>query len=275
MPPAPADDALDALEDALRLAHARLQRGRPLDDALKARLRALAPAHPALPLAQLADGPDRAEAYALVARALHGSCALPRLRPPHARRALLHALVGAAALAFLRFTPERVLLWTASSAAALVWSLEALRLRSPAWNARVAGLFAATAHPDERHRVNSGTWYVSGLALLAWTRRPALAAVGVAVLALADPAAGIVGRRLGRGRLPGGRSVAGSLAFVLVGFGAASGALLLFGARPLLAPALLGALAGAAAELLSGPVDDNLTIPLAAAAGAWAGLALG
>ncbi|HJL36561.1 MAG TPA: hypothetical protein RMG95_12820, partial [Polyangiaceae bacterium LLY-WYZ-15_(1-7)] len=90
MPPAPADDALDALEDALRLAHARLQRGRPLDDALKARLRALAPAHPALPLAQLADGPDRAEAYALAGELQFRWCYIETGRNPAGADSCLH-----------------------------------------------------------------------------------------------------------------------------------------------------------------------------------------
>jgi dolichol kinase len=90
----------------------------------------------------------------------------------------------------------------------------------------------------------------------------------VLCLAVGDPVAGLIGRRYGRVRLIGRRTLEGSLAFVLsAGFVCW---LLLKIQYPTLRPAafiaLAGASAGAIAELLSGTwLDDNLTVPLSVA----------
>ena len=93
------------------------------------------------------------------------------------------------------------------------------------------------------------------------------------VLGLADPAAAWAGRRWGRVRLLWGRTLEGSLTFFVVGSAAAFAALLLW--HPLETPgatllvALSGAGLGCLAELFSRRIDDNLSVPLAAAGGAW------
>ena len=117
-----------------------------------------------------------------------------------------------------------------------------------------------------------------------------IAAAGWAVLGIGDAASNVIGRRLGRGRLPWNRrrSWAGTAAFVV--FAAPAAAALLAWvwpngtASPLgvgwpfavadariesIAPAAIaGAVVGAAAESLGG-VDDNVTIPIAASLAAW------
>ena len=106
----------------------------------------------------------------------------------------------------------------------------------------------------------------------------ALAAIitgGLVVLGFGDPFAAIIGRRFGRIRLPGGRSLEGSLAFVVAGTVMSLPVLwlahhLTFGAA--LGVAAIGASAGALAEVLSGRLDDNFTIPLFAGLAAWAGI---
>lgn len=139
------------------------------------------------------------------------------------------------------------------------------RLASPRANVRFFRLFRPLASPREAGRVASSTWYLVGI-LGAVLLFPADAAsAGVLVLGLGDPAGSVVGRLRGRHRF-GRHSVEGTAAFVVVAF---------LASLPLLGPGRGGAaaVAGAAAEAATGLlprwIDDNLTIPLGAAAGAW------
>ncbi len=196
--------------------------------------------------------------------------AQPAVRPTSVARSLFHVASGGVALALLRLLPGRGWLIGVSAGIALAgWTMETARRRSAAVNARLMRLFAPVAHPHERHRVNSSTWYVTALFALALLAPLRAAEVGVLVLALADPLAGIVGRRFGRTRLRAGRSLEGSLAFLAVGSAAAFAWLEGIGAVPrptAIVLAVTGAAAGALAELGSTRLDDNFTIPVAAAA---------
>jgi dolichol kinase len=123
------------------------------------------------------------------------------------------------------------------------------------------------AHPHEWHKVNSATWFVTALLLLATLSPLRSAALGCAVLALGDPAAALVGRRWGRLKIAQNRTLEGALAFVAVGtlvslavLQAVPGA----PASPLLL-ALTAGVVGALTELYSGRVDDNLSIPVVTA----------
>ena len=77
--------------------------------------------------------------------------------------------------------------------------------------------FRHVSRPHEVEQVNSSTWYATALALLTLTLEPTVMIIGVLVLAFADPAAAIIGRRFGRISLINGRTVEGSLTFALVG----------------------------------------------------------
>ena len=174
-------------------------------------------------------------------------------------------------LTLVALTPEQ-LPWGAGAAAAWAWSLETIRRFSPRANRLMMWFFGPVAREDEWHRVNSGTWYMTALVLLALTYSTTLCVVGVTVLGVGDPVAGWVGRRFGRHRLASGRSWEGSLAF----FVAAAGATIVtLGWLP--SPLALGtaitiatvsAAVAAVTEALTRGIDDNLTIPLAAAAAA-------
>jgi phytol kinase len=106
--------------------------------------------------------------------------------------------------------------------------------------------------------------------LLFWEEspRPAILA-GVAALALADPAAYLVGSRWGQRRLrgaPGGRTLEGSLAFLVVA--AISAGLVASTVEGGAFPWRMGigcGLAGALVEALTPSGWDNLTIPLGVA----------
>lgn len=201
---------------------------------------------------------------------------VPSLRPTNYARNVLHlasALSGVVAL-------ETVPSWTwatgiALTVAALGWTLEISRQRSEAVNRFCMSLFGRTAHPHEAHRVNSATWYASALVMLSLTQSLVPCLVALWVLGVGDPAAAIIGRRFGRRELVHGRTVEGTAAFVVAGALAALAYLRVLHPETSLALAAVasvtGAAAGAAAELFSRRIDDNLSIPLAACAGAGLG----
>jgi dolichol kinase len=189
------------------------------------------------------------------------------------KRALFHLSAALVSLLFamVLFTPTQ-LPWAAAVFAVTFWSLEGLRRIVPRTNDALMTFFRHVARPSERHRVNSATWYMTALLLLASTGSTLLSVVGVAVLGFADPAAATVGRRFGRVKLANNRTLEGSLTFVIVGTAAAFVALMLLAAPPpaplALAVALAAATSGALAELFARRVDDNFLIPLVAAGAA-------
>ena len=191
----------------------------------------------------------------------------PPARPANLTRSIFHVASGLFSLALLRFLPGRGwLIAVAAAFAVFGWTCELSRRRSPAVNARMMRLFAPIAHPHEHHDVNSSTWYVSALLLLALFAPLRAAEIGVIVLAFADPTAGYVGRRWGRTRIRTGRSLEGTLGFVAAGTIAAGAWLwaahgLSLGSAAILAGA--GAAVGAIAEIAVRRVDDNFAIPVA------------
>jgi dolichol kinase len=212
-------------------------------------------------------------AYAAVAEALRAEeIHVPSLRPTNYRRSLFHVSSALVALAVIELLPSSLVLTGAIIWALFAWSCEVSRRVSPRVNTVLMRFFGPVAHEHESHRVNSATWYASALVLLALTHNPALCAVAVMVLGVGDPMAALIGRRFGKTRLIHGRSLEGTLAFV------ASGALVSFAVLRLLHAAsfslgtaalmaVAAAVAGAIAELVSLRVDDNFSIPMAAALG--------
>jgi dolichol kinase len=161
-------------------------------------------------------------------------------------------------------------------AVAIVVTVEVTRRIWPRWNEFLCRvLFGPIARPREFHKTTAMSWYTVSVALCAALLPKVAAEVGVLVLALGDPAAGILGRKWGRAKIRHEKSWVGSGAFVFVG------ALAGFGVSWLAAPDLglarrvamcvTAAFAGALAELFSDRLDDNLTVPLAAGgvAGLW------
>lgn len=142
------------------------------------------------------------------------------------------------------------------AAVLLAFAGDAVRLRRRDANAVFFGWFRQLASPREAGRVASSTWYVTG-ALGVSLAAPEFFVPSILVLALADPAASVVGRTWGRHRLGKG-SWEGTTAFMLV----ASAVLIPFVGVP---TGLLVALAASVAEVLPVPVDDNLTTPAAVA----------
>ncbi len=206
--------------------------------------------------------------YDALAQALRAAARpVPTLRPTNLLRSGVHALSGLFSLAVIQFVPEESLALVAAAVAVAAWSLELSRRHVPAVNAMCLAVLGRISHLHEVHRVNSSTWFCTGLLVLALAGSARDASVGVMVLGFADPAAALIGRRFGRHRLASGRSWEGAGAFFVVGSVVAAFTLVAFGGGLLPGTVLLGALAaglcGAAAELFSGRLDDNFTVPVA------------
>lgn len=157
--------------------------------------------------------------------------------------------------------PRPAVLASLAGVLVLLVAFDVARLRVPRLNALFFRLFPSFASPREVRRVASSTWFVLGV-LLAYALFPWHVAVpAVLVLALADPAAGVLGRYAGRHRVGKG-TLEGGLAFLLV-------ALAVLTPSAGWAPALVVAAGVTLVELLPWRLDDNLTIPVAAAAFLW------
>jgi dolichol kinase len=203
---------------------------------------------------------------------------VPSLRPTNYARNVLHVSSAAFALSALELAPSwTVAIAIAAGFAAVGISLEIGRRLSARVNDFCMWLFGRTAHPHEAHRVNSATWYAIAVLLMALCQQVVPSAIALVVLGIGDPCAAIVGRRWGRIRLVNGRSLEGTLAFVLTGGLAALGFVAL--AHPALGlgsaalVTLVGAAAGALAELFSRRIDDNFSVPLTAFAASYVVLA--
>lgn len=202
---------------------------------------------------------------------------VPSLRPTNYARNVFHLAWASLAVAIIELAPSAPLLIAIAVGFAIFsWSCEASRRMSPRANDLLMKVFGKVAHPHERFRVNSATWYATALLILSLTVPPMISAIAVGILGVADPAAAIVGRRWGRTRLVNGRSLEGTTTFIVTGFGLAFALLLVNHGDLTATQALLlagaAALPAAAAELFSKRIDDNLSVPLAGAAGAMVAL---
>jgi dolichol kinase len=169
----------------------------------------------------------------------------------------VNAVLIASALALFDW-PHRPLIFTLAGAVVALLALDLLRLANPRANELFFRAFGKLASPREARGVASSTWYAFGIlvAVALFPRPEAIA--GVLVLGLADPAAALVGRTLGRRPFLGG-TLEGSVAFF------ATSATVLAFQYPW--PAVIAAaLAGSVVERRSWPLDDNLTVPVVCAA---------
>jgi dolichol kinase len=177
-------------------------------------------------------------------------------------RRVLHAAFGSLVALGLHVLGSRV---TALLSLAVILGaqliLDASRLAIPGFNRRFFRWLRVFASPREERRLASSTWYVLGIGLVVALFPLAIAVPSVLVLALADPSASYVGRRWGRTPLGKG-SVLGTSVFVALAF-----AILLAFVSPL--EALATASVVALVEVLPLPLDDNLTVPVAAGASLW------
>ncbi|MBQ8754625.1 MAG: hypothetical protein IJZ19_06310 [Lentisphaeria bacterium] len=125
-----------------------------------------------------------------------------------------------------------------------------------------------------RKEPSPDAWIVSGGApvyaaasLTSLCFAPLCAAAGMAVLLTADAAAALIGRKFGKHKLVNGKSLEGTLAFILTGIAVSGIFISATGAVSFLPYTLPAVILAALAELFQKQlkVDDNFSIPLATA----------
>ena len=183
-----------------------------------------------------------------------------------ASRKSIHLLVSLGVAALVWRLPPVHAASVLAAATGVALAIEALRLSSDRFRAAFIARFGPMLRDAETARLSGATSLALGytLAAVLLPGRPALAAV--LIVGIADALAAVIGRRWGRHRYPGGKSVEGSAAFFVVTLGICH----------LLGAALPGAVMAAAAltlvESATLRLDDNLYLPVVAAA-VFAGVA--
>jgi dolichol kinase len=184
-----------------------------------------------------------------------------RDREGEAPRKLIHVALSLVAAAVAGLLPHVAAATVLAGATFIALSIEAARRWSGRFGARFTDLLGPMMRPREHRHLTGATTLAIGytLAVLLLPGWPAVA--GILVAGVADPAAALVGRRFGRHRYPGGKSVEGSAAFLALAFLAL---LALPGVG--VAGAAFVALGLTVVEALTLPVDDNLYLPALGAA---------
>jgi uncharacterized protein (TIGR00297 family) len=206
---------------------------------------------------------------------MNGSARLPRRSRGAAKagysetaRQIVHMSMGAVAL-LLRWIP-----W---------WQAVALAVTALAFNLLILPRIGVTLYrPGDRERgVHGIVWYPLAVLLLvlAFPRRPDIAAAAWGILAIGDGIATLAGRALGGPRWPWNRdkTLSGSAAFAIGG--GAAGVFLAWWCRPAVGPApamaftiaapILAAVAAAFVETIPVRLDDNLSVAATAGAVMW------
>lgn len=158
-------------------------------------------------------------------------------------------------------------LYVTGAAALIAVAADAIRAYSAPFNRLIQWVFGPLMRQDELPetgagiRLNGATCVLVGAALMALLF-PLRVAVPILVMTMiADAAAALIGRRLGRhpwGSLPA--TVEGTLAFVVTGL-----AIMVWFPSVAYGPAAAGVVVGAVVELLPLPLNDNIRVPVAAA----------
>lgn len=208
----------------------------------------------------------------LTAARLSGAGAFRRLTPANRWRNLFHVSGGVTGALCYHFLLDHTAAIVVMAIFVVTFTaLEIARRRSGAVNDALMRFPAIRriARAREYYQVNSGTYYAYGM-LIAVLACPQLAVESAClVLAFGDPVAANVGRRFGKVKLFRDKSVAGTAGFAIAAFLVLLVyQLALYSAQPLpvtLRVAAAGAVAGALAEAFTVRLDDNFTVPLAAA----------
>lgn len=108
---------------------------------------------------------------------------------------------------------------------------------------------------EQKGAITGATYYIISILLCIFFFQKSVAIVCIFFIILGDTAAALVGRRWGRTKLIGNKSLEGSAACFIV-----CAAISLFWLNPIIG--LVGAFVATLVELLPLQIDDNLTMPL-------------
>ena len=191
-----------------------------------------------------------------------------------AARKSIHVLLSLGAAAIAWRLPALTAATVLAAAAALALTIEVLRLASPGFGALFHRRLAPMLRAGEARGVTGATTLAIGYTLAAAAFPGRAAVAGILFTGVGDAVAAVVGKRWGRHRYPGGKSLEGSAAFFAVAFGIAWAAMVAGGpdGAAALGPAAVAGRAALAAgvvmavEALTLRVDDNLYLPLVGAA---------
>jgi len=190
------------------------------------------------------------------------------LKPINYSRNVFHVSMGVVAiLCYEVLFSWLTCVWIIAGVALIAVTLETTRLFSARWNSfLVQRVFGAISRPREMYRINGATWYTFAIltAILAFPMRAT--ELGVIVLALADPAAALAGKRWGRRRIWRDKTVVGAAMFFVVAWAIGFVFSLVVPGGPVgferLIMATVVALVGVVAEVFTERIDDNYTIPV-------------
>jgi dolichol kinase len=182
-------------------------------------------------------------------------------------RRAFHLLNGVStATAYALFFTHSQVVRVFGTIACLVYILDRVRIAYPEVLARYApSVNRLLVRAEEQVRESAMTPYAIAVLLTILTVPKAAALVAIYTLAIADPAAAVVGITWGRRKLGPERSLEGSAAFftatllialLVLGYSTDESKLVVF------LMSILIAFASAACELLPLRIDDNMTIPL-------------
>jgi|GEM_PF-756901 len=192
------------------------------------------------------------------------------VKPKNLARNVFHLLMALTGVLAYELALDRIgVVIVAGSLFVVFIAMDLVRRASTRWNDRfVNGMFKAIVRPQEAHRVPAATWYIAALFVGALAMPQRAIQLGTLALGFGDPVAQIIGKRFGSRKIIGQKSWAGAVAFFVAASAAAFVFMLIVGIGGGLGSRLaisgVVGLAGALAELFSGPLDDNFTIPLVA-----------
>lgn len=191
----------------------------------------------------------------------------------HWKRKLFHVLgIGTVAVAY-PLTPVQPLEAAVILAVvtAIFTTLDLARFWIPSLNKKVRQDFGMLMRDYELNSISGSSWFLLSSVLCVAAFSKLGAALGFLYLAIGDPVASWAGLRWGRTKLPGGKSVEGSLALVAVCALAGTAFLAFGGLAPATALGVAVAVAFAAAFAEWLPIkgiDDNFVVPLVTGAAA-------
>jgi dolichol kinase len=139
--------------------------------------------------------------------------------------------------------------------------IDIFRLAEPRLRSFAHSLIGALMRPEEKSNLLGSTSLLIASVMTIFVFPKVIAVAALCLLVGGDTAAALVGKRYGRIRIFGRKTLEGTLAFVGAG-------LILNGGVSLIAPGLTplavvaGALVGALVEAVSLPIDDNFAIPI-------------
>lgn len=182
-----------------------------------------------------------------------------RRRRGEAARKSIHVLLSLGVAALVWRLPPTAAAATLAGATAVALTVEAARRASRRFDHAFHARLGVMLRPAESRRITGATTLALGYTAAAVLLPGLPALAGILFAGVADAVAAVVGRRWGRHRYPGGKSVEGSLAFLAIAAMLAG----VLGAGPMAAATVAVVMTIIEAPTLR--VDDNLYLPLAGA----------